>query len=171
MEDQQKSSNGMVWGVVGAVVLVAAVYGFYSYSGKGKDSVNQVVNNQVVNNTVTGTTVTTPTPTATPTAVVKLNMFKDGTYSSNGKYNSPAGPEEIGVTVSVKGDVITDATVKVLATNPASKNWQTKVSEGIKSVVVGKKLTDVVLDKVSGSSLTPKGWNDAVAKIQKQATI
>lgn len=112
----------------------------------------------------------TSTPTDVPVATIASNlMFKDGTYSSNGKYNSPAGGEEIGVTVTVKGDVITDASVKVLATNPASSEWQTKVSNAIKSVVVGKKLTDVVLDKVSGSSLTPKGWNDAISKIQTQA--
>lgn len=160
MEGQEKKNGGLVTGVIVALVIAVAAYGFYSYSKKSGEGVSVNISEE-----------TTPTnvPVATATVVASNYMFKDGTYSSNGKYNSPAGSEEIGVTVTVKGDVITDASVKVLATNPVSNGWQTKVSEGIKSAVVGKKLTDVVLTKVSGSSLTPKAWNEAIAKIQVSA--
>ncbi len=155
MEGQEKKGNGIIIGTVAALVVAVAAYGFYTYSKNG--------NNQIVIDV-------TPTPTPT-TEVVKNFMFKDGSYSAIGTYNSPAGAEDIGVNVTVKEDVITDATVEVKATNPASKNWQTTVSKNIKSVVVGKKLNDVVLDKVSGSSLTPKAWNEAITKIQTQARV
>ncbi len=158
MQEQDKKNNGVIIGTVSVLVLLVAVYGYYSYSGKS--SATQV-------NDVMPTVTVEVAPTAT--IVTSTSTFKDGSYSAVGNYNSPGGAEEIGVTVTVKDDVITDATVKVMATRPASKNWQTTVSSNIKSAVVGKKLNDVVLDKVSGSSLTPKGWNDAISKISSQA--
>lgn len=158
MEGQEKKNNGVIIGTVAALVIAVAAYGFYAYSKKSGD--------QMVSNTVP-----TPAPTTevVPTEVAKNFMYKDGSYSAVGNYNSPGGAEEIGVNVTVKGDVITDASIDVKATRPASKNWQTVVSKNIKSLVVGKKLNEVVLDKVSGSSLTPMGWNDAITKIQTKA--
>lgn len=158
MEGEQKKGNGVMLGTVAALIIAVAAYGFYTYTKK-----DQTVA------TITPTPTTSPTPS--PSDVVKSYMFKDGDYSATGIYNSPAGKEQIGVKVSVKEDIITNASVQVTATNPASKNWQTVVSNNIKSLVVGKKLSEVVLDKVSGSSLTPKGWNDAIAKIQAQARV
>jgi hypothetical protein len=38
-----------------------------------------------------------------------------------------------------------------------------------KQYVVGKKIDEVQLTKVSGSSLTPQGFNDALAKIKAEA--
>ena len=46
---------------------------------------------------------------------------------------------------------------------------ETIVSNNVKTLVVGKKITDVKLDKVSGSSLTPKGFNDALEQIKTLA--
>lgn len=155
MEGQEKKNNGVIIGTVAVLVLLVAVYGYYSYSNK-TSTVPEVA--------VTPTVTVSPIVTTAP-----ANKFKDGSYSATGNYNSPGGAEEIGVNVTVKGDVITDASVKVMATRPVSKNFQTIVSTNIKSLVVGKKLNDVVLDKVSGSSLTPKGWNDAISKIESQA--
>lgn len=71
--------------------------------------------------------------------------------------------------VTLKDDVIVDATVVGQATKRESIEWQKKFISGFKPLVVGKKLSDVSLTKVSGSSLTPKGWNDAVAKIMVSA--
>jgi len=100
-----------------------------------------------------------------------ITMYKDGTYASEGKYESPAGQEKIAVKIMLKGDLIVDADVISLAINPTSKIMQGKFISGFKTLVVGKKLSEVNLTKVSGSSLTPKGWNDAVSKIQTQAKV
>jgi hypothetical protein len=75
------------------------------------------------------------------------------------------------VALILKNDVIVEATVVPLATRPVSVKMQGQFISGFKTLVIGKKLDEVVLDKVSGSSLTPKGWNDAVAKIQAQAKV
>ncbi len=159
MPEETKSNGAMVWGVV-VLVIALAGFGGYSYMQKGSTEVSE-------NTPVDLPLVPRPEEGVVPTA--STYMYKDGTYNSKGSYNSPAGAEEIDVTVVLKNDVITDVTVKSLATVDASKNWQGKFIGGVKAEVVGKKLSEVNLTKVSGSSLTPKGWNDAVAKIQVQA--
>jgi uncharacterized protein with FMN-binding domain len=107
--------------------------------------------------------------TTKPTAVA--NTYKDGTYSATGSYNSPAGAEELPVTVTLKKDIVTDAQVKVVATNPKSKYMQEQFGSGFKQYVVGKKLNEINVGKVSGSSLTGMGFNDAITKIKAQAAV
>lgn len=100
---------------------------------------------------------------------VVQNSYKDGTYSTTGNYQSPAGKEEIGVSITLQNGIITDATFTPKATNEVSIKLQGMFASGYKQMVVGKTLDEVKLDKVSGSSLTPKGWNDAIEKIKLEA--
>lgn len=158
MPEEQKKSNAGLWSVVGVLILAVLGYGVFNYTKK--DSVSGTMENNT-----TPPLNTPPVPTTPPVTT----MYKDGTYSVEGEYTSPGGAEKINVTLVLKDDVIVDATVKSLATLPASVNWQGQFVSGVKAEVVGKKLTEVTLTKVSGSSLTPKGWNDAVAKIMVQA--
>lgn len=157
MPEEQKKSNVGMWSA-GVLILAILGYGVFNYTKK--DSVAEVVENNNL------PPINTP---ETPTTPVVTTMYKDGTYSAEGGYTSPGGAEKINVTLVLKDDMIVDAVVKPLATLPASVNWQGKFSAGVKAEVVGKKLSEVTLTKVSGSSLTPKGWNDAVAKIMVQA--
>ena len=124
----------------------------------------------LVNNTEE-TTIQEEVPPVTITSDSLEKVYMDGTYNSKGNYKSPGGPEQIDVTLVLKDDVITSATVVSLATLPTSKLMQGKFISGVKAEVVGKKLSEVTLTKVSGSSLTPKGWNDAVAKIMVSAKV
>lgn len=112
---------------------------------------------------------TTKPPTTPAPAPATKSSFKDGSYTAEGAYGSPAGPESITVALTLKNDIVTDATVTAHATAPKSKYMQNAFISGFKTLVVGKNIKDVQLEKVSGSSLTPKGFNDAVAKIQVQA--
>jgi uncharacterized protein with FMN-binding domain len=111
-----------------------------------------------------------PTPAPTPSPKPSAANYKDGTYNATGKYNSPAGPETIEVTVTLKGDVVTDATVVSDATNTKSKFMQGMFIDNFKPQVIGKKIQDIHLTKVSGSSLTPIGFNDALTKIETKAS-
>lgn len=110
-----------------------------------------------------------PNGSGTGEGEVTEGTYEDGTYTATGTYTSPGGPEEIGITLTVEGGIITDASAEPKATIPASVNWQTVFANNFKASVVGKSLDEVSLDKVSGSSLTPKGFNDAVEKIKAQA--
>lgn len=119
-------------------------------------------------------TSTTAPATKTPVTAkpaTTANKYKDGTYSATGSYNSPAGAEQLPVTVTLKTDTVTDAQVKVVATNQKSKYMQEQFANGFKQYVVGKKLSDINVGKVSSSSLTGMGFNDAIAKIKTQAAV
>ena len=109
------------------------------------------------------------TPAATPTT--QKSGSKDGTYSATGNYVSPGGSESVLVTLMLKDDIVTDAVVTGNANNPTSKNWQVRFVSNVKGEVVGKKLDAIQLDVVSGSSLTPVGFMDALAKIKVQAKV
>ncbi len=117
-----------------------------------------------------------PAPAATDTgasgaAMQAKGTYKDGTYSAVGHYTSPAGPETINVTLTLKGNVITDADVKAQATNKKSVFMQNSFISGYKAQVVGKNINDVKLSgNISGSSLTLMGFNDAVAQVKTQAS-
>jgi hypothetical protein len=115
----------------------------------------------------------TPTPTPstpeTPAPVVSQS-YKAGSYGATGTYQSPAGAEELGVTLTInQAGIITDAKSETMATNPASKKWQGVFTAGVNTEVVGKSIDQVSLGVVSGSSLTPKGFMDALEKIKVQA--
>lgn len=96
--------------------------------------------------------------------------YKAGKYTSEGEYTSPAGPEKVKVTVALKADgTISDIEFVGETEHPMSKKFQGLFASGYKPLVMGKKIDEVQLDKVSGSSLTPKGFNDAIEKIKTQA--
>ena len=61
-------------------------------------------------------------------------------------------------------------TLEKIQTDDGYYSWGLFAS-GFKALVVGKKITDVNLDKVSGSSLTSGGWNEAITKIEAQAKV
>ncbi len=115
----------------------------------------------------------TPTPattTGTTTLPTSTSSYKDGSYSQTGEYRSPAGSESITASVTLKDGVITDATFTGTATHAASKRWQGAFNDGVKAAVVGKNIDEVSLSVVNGSSLTPKGYMDALAKIKTEAS-
>lgn len=95
--------------------------------------------------------------------------FKDGSYNAEGGYTSPGGSESVSVSLTIKNGVVTDSTVEPQAVNPNSKRYQGLFIGGYKTEVVGKSLADLQLGAVAGSSLTPKGFNDAVSDIKTQA--
>jgi hypothetical protein len=150
-------SGGMpkfVMPTVVAALIVFAVIGYYFYSSG--------------NNTATPRSMeSSPAPAASTTETA--GEYKDGTYTVNGNYVSPGGPREVGVTLVLEGDIITDASAEVLAEDATSIRFQGEFKDGFKPMVVGKNINEVVLSKVSGSSLTPKGFNDAVEKIKVEA--
>ncbi len=98
-----------------------------------------------------------------------VKNYQDGTYQATGKYISPGGEREIAVSVTLKDGVVTDSTFEGFATDPASKRFQGEFAEGFKPLVVGKNIDELNLQKVSGSSLTPKGFMDALESIKTQA--
>jgi hypothetical protein len=104
---------------------------------------------------------------ATPT----LPTYKDGTYSTNVTYRTPGGNENLVVTLTLKNDVITDANVIYSGIAPTSQKYQQQFESGYKTLVIGQDIEGLSLSRVSGSSLTPKAFNNALTQIKTDAAV
>lgn len=109
---------------------------------------------------------TTP---ATTDSGATTSTYADGTYDAEGSYTSPGGNEHVGVSITLENDVVTAVTVTPESENPTGTQYQTKFASGIAAVVVGKDIDELDVSKVSGSSLTSGGFNDAVETIKADA--
>lgn len=102
-------------------------------------------------------------------AEVVSNEYTDGTYTAQGNYVSPGGPRSVDVTIVLEEGVITDSTFVGGADDPTSQRFQGEFAANYQPMVVGKNIDEVDLTKVSGSSLTPQGFMDAITTIKEQA--
>jgi uncharacterized protein with FMN-binding domain len=109
--------------------------------------------------------VTTPPPAVVPKKIV----YKDGTYTATGSYMSPGGYDQIAITLTLKNDIITGASAVSHAGDNTSQRYQDKFIGGFQQYVVGQNIASLHLSKVSGASLTPIGFNDALAQIKTKA--
>ena len=116
--------------------------------------------------------VTTSTATMTPStnqANTSGQSYKDGTYVEDGSYSSPAGTEKISVSLTIANNMVSSSTVTRGATDPTASSYQGLFISGYKEKVDGKKVGEINLTNVAGSSLTPKGFMDALHKIELDA--
>lgn len=125
--------------------------------------------------TATATTTTTTEPSggtassAGSAGSANSGSYKNGTYKETGNYQSPSGASSVQVKVTLVNSVVTKVTVTPDATDPTSKAYQDAFVGGVSAEVVGKKLNDLAVSKVAGSSLTSLGFNDAISKIKSDA--
>jgi Sec7-like guanine-nucleotide exchange factor len=163
-----KSKAILITGGFGSVIFVAILVIFFS-SGILNSNTNKTTNQEVKveNLPVTTTTNTTATPATTQPS--NSTKYKNGVYSTNGEYNSPAGKESITVKLTIANDVVSASEVTNLATNPRSLRYQNDFKSGLTEKVVGKKLDDISVGDINGSSLTGEGFNLAVASIKNTA--
>ncbi len=122
----------------------------------------------------------TPAPTQAPVknptpvvvkdpVIIPKSKYKDGTYTASSSYSVPEGTEQITVTLTIADDIVVDATVVNDASRGDSRKYQSRFQSGYKAQVIGKNIDDIQLSRVSGSSLTPRGFNSALAKIKTQS--
>lgn len=95
--------------------------------------------------------------------------YTDGIYEATGNYRSPAGEEEIEISIELEDGMVIAATFEGKTEHPTSAKLQGMFSEGFEAEVVGKSLDEISLTVVNGSSLTPKGFMDALEKIKADA--
>lgn len=161
---EQKSTNTSKPFALSALILLPLILiGYFVFGKKAPETTDAPKTDTPVNpNEAVDTTDATNTPAT-------VASYKDGTYTARGAYASPAGPEEYPVSITLKNGVITAVKITASSQNEVSTKFQTEFAKNVQTVVIGKSINDVKLDKVSGSSLTPKGFNDAVEKIKAQA--
>ena len=73
-----------------------------------------------------------------------------------------------GISMSLVDGVITAVSVTPHATNPTSLDLQRRFAAAVPAVVVGKRIDEVKVRRLAGSSGTPDGFNDAIRRIKKQ---
>jgi uncharacterized protein with FMN-binding domain len=151
--------------IIGLIVLGAAGAGFFFWRDQNKEVVVPTTENE---NTTGATTTSSNTPTNTGT-VVNASKYKDGVYTTTAKYNTPAGLESLGVTISLADDKITTAEVVNKGADKTSKSMQDRFIGGYTSKVVGQDIDGLKLGVTSGASLTTGGFNSALATIRAQA--
>lgn len=95
-------------------------------------------------------------------------QYANGEYDVVGLYSG--GNKSIGVKLQLTGDTIAQVEVTPMATNKTSLRLQERFAEAIAETVFGRPIDEVHLDKLAGSSLTTKGFNDALEKIKTEAT-
>lgn len=110
---------------------------------------------------------TDATPTAPPASHGPL---RDGSYSAIGEYVNPAGRSKVKVDIVLNSGVVTALSVTPEAENATSRQFQQKFVSGVDALVVGKRIDSLHVDKVAGSSLTQKGFEQAVAEIIADAS-
>ena len=103
------------------------------------------------------------------TGSAATGAYADGTYDAEGSYTSPGGNESVGVSLTLESGVVTAVTVTPESENPTGQEYQSRFASGISGEVVGKSLDELDVTKVSGSSLTSGGFNDAVETIKADA--
>jgi uncharacterized protein with FMN-binding domain len=155
-----KKDNSALYGFLFIVIVIVIVVGSTLYFNKTKKTASQTVQETVsVQNS----------GSANPTVSSSISAYKDGTYSADGSYSAPGGVETIGVTITLKNDVITDSSVTDKSVDRESREYQDNFAANYKQFVIGKNISSVQLDKVSSSSLTPNGFNKAIQQIESQA--
>jgi uncharacterized protein with FMN-binding domain len=110
-------------------------------------------------------------PVASKETTPSSSAYRDGTYSARGTYYSPEGLERISFTVTLKDGIITDTSAVNESDDSTTKRYQDVFIKNYKALVVGKSIDEVKLDKVSGSSLTGGGFNQAISKIKAEASM
>lgn len=114
----------------------------------------------------------TATTSATPSEAASSasgSIYTDGTYSAEGSYVSPGGPETVTVELTLADDVVTAVSLTSDATNPNTKQFQGKFESGLDGAAVGKNIDELNISKLAGSSLTSTGFNEALEAIKAEA--
>jgi uncharacterized protein with FMN-binding domain len=112
---------------------------------------------------------TVASATVAPIATEPTVGFTDGTYTATGDYYVPGGSEQINVTLTLQSGVITNTSATADASRRDSRRYQDAFISKYKNRVIGKRIDQLSLSKVSGASLTTKGFNLALAKIKAEA--
>ncbi|MFB4426326.1 hypothetical protein C5F59_035255 [Streptomyces sp. QL37] len=116
----------------------------------------------------TSTTSTSESAAAPTGKSAGERSYADGDYSADGEYGTQ--DSSIGVSLTLDDGVITDVDVDPHATDETSLDYQERFAAAVPELVEGKRIDEVRLERVAGSSGTPDGFNDALTKIRDEAS-
>lgn len=161
--DTQKGMNKSIIGLIVVIVLVIATTTVVVMSS------DRSAQTTTSNSDTAVTESADSSGSGTNNAAATTGNYKDGTYNATGSYRTPGGQESIGVKVTLTSGVISDISVTQNASGGEAEEYQDAFVSDYKSQVVGKKIDEVSLSRVAGSSLTPNGFNSAITAIKTDA--
>ncbi len=97
------------------------------------------------------TPTTTPKPVVTQTPPIDTpkkssSVYVDGTYSATGSYISPGGYQQLGVSITLKNDIIVSASVTNMAVDGRSQRYQNMFISGYQQYVIREKYRGCAFD-------------------------
>lgn len=95
--------------------------------------------------------------------------YEDGSYTATSSYSTPGGSEDITISITLEDNVVTGSEVSQVPSDQGAAAYQAEFKQNYKPLVEGRKISEINLSRVSGSSLTSRGFNDAVESIKSQA--
>lgn len=163
MEERKKVNPAIIAIIVIAVLalVAAAVFAATQMNEGGNES----------SDTPASTSESTQTSTDEAATPSETGEYTNGTYTATGSYVSPGGQESIELTVTLEDGVITNSSLVTNADNRDSRQYQNMFASNYKTLVVGKDIDEVSLSRVSGSSLTSTGFNNALDQIKEDAKL
>lgn len=167
----ENTSNTNTKSIIGFIVFLGVAVGAIALAMSNKKEVETpvVTGDENSTSTITATSTAEATTTASSTEPTALTEYKNGTFAATGTYKSPAGIEQVNISIEIENDIVVDSSFKGLAENSRSINFQEQFANGYRAQIIGKNIDSIALSKVSGSSLTPIGFNDALGKIKDEA--
>lgn len=173
MEQQQDNKKVLISGIIAVAILVLLVGGVMV--AKSKEDSKQAASTKLATAAQQNGSTTDATSGAAPsdgdTTTTAGTTYKNGTYTASGTYNTPESVESISVTVTLKDDVVSEVSATTDPQSSESREYQQDFLSGYKSLVVGKKIDSISLSRVSGSSLTSRGFNNAIRQIESDAKV
>lgn len=104
-----------------------------------------------------------------PMMPYSTSTYKDGNYTAKGDYYTPGGRGTIALNITIKANVITDASIEMGAAGGVSVQYQDAFNTAYKDSVVSKNVNNVSLSRVAGASLTTDGFNTVLEQIKSDA--
>ncbi len=160
---------------IGILVLAIIAVAVMQFSKTDSNTETATDTKMVVTESVPATTAESNPATSdmvgSDESAMDASEYVDGTYEATGNYTSPAQEEEVDIVITLADGVVVDAEFVGKATNETSKKMQGLFSKGFTEEVVGKSINEIDLTVVNGSSLTPKGFMDALEKVKTEASV
>jgi uncharacterized protein with FMN-binding domain len=104
------------------------------------------------------------------TTTSSSTTYKDGTYTATGQFYTPEGSEQIGVTIALANNKVTSVSIDSSSIQSrTSYEYTALFADNISNIVVGKNINDASVSYVSGASLTPIGFDNALETIKNNA--
>lgn len=152
-----------------SIIVIAGVVVFADHIKNTNPAAGSTLTQTQSSSPTNPTTTSTPSSANPTTGPTNSSIYKDGSFAATSDYSVPHGSESIQVSLTLKGGVITDASIQNSEGNPESASYQQDFTSTYKNYVVGKKISGLRLGIVAGASDTTQGFDDALSQIASKA--